>query len=360
MPTPNYPLKFKPALKEKVWGANNLEAIVGAPRKTNKIGEAWLIHESLAVENGPLKGQTLAEVVKQSPNEVLGTRGTGFVIDGVARFPLLAKFLDASEWLSIQLHPNDEDARRREGVPYGKCEFWYVLNAEPGAKIIHGLSQPVEPHEMIEAAKTGAIKSMFDYVDVSAGDVVINTHGMIHALGPGIRIYELQQSSDITYRLYDWDRPASAGRELHLEQSADIADYDPVLAHKIAPIEYDTSNGTKTKLLCACRYFAATLKRITDIDTSNTRGATPHLITALSGSGRVQTDSDSIEIAAGESVLVPATVGEYRLIASGELRVITGFVPDLEADIVKPMTAIGCTPEQIAQLGGDLARSDLR
>lgn len=360
MPTPNYPLKFKPALKEKVWGANNLEAIVGAPRSANKVGEAWLIHESLAVENGPLKGRTLAEIVKQSPNDVLGARGAGFVIDGVARFPLLAKFLDASEWLSIQLHPNDEDARRREGVPYGKCEFWYVLNAEPGSKIIHGLSQPVEPHAMIEAARTGTIKSMFDYVDVSAGDVVINTHGMIHALGPGIRIYELQQSSDITYRLYDWDRPASAGRELHLEQSADIADYAPVLAHKIAPIEYHSSNGTETRLLCACRYFAATLKHITDIDTSNTRGATPHLITALGGSGRVQTDNDSIDIAAGESVLVPATVGEYRLIARGELRVITGFVPDLEADIVKPMTAIGCTPEQIAQLGGDLARSDLR
>ncbi len=354
-----YPLKFKPALKEKVWGGDSLEPLIGATRSGRVIGEAWLIHESLPVDNGPLKGRALADLVAQEPTAMLGAHGAGFVVDGVARFPLLAKFLDAKEWLSIQLHPNDADARRREGVPYGKCEFWYVLSAEPGAQIIHGLTQPVEPFQLIEAAKDGSIKTMFDYVSVAAGDVVINTHGMIHALGPGIRIYELQQSSDITYRLYDWDRPASAGRDLHLEQSADIADYDPVLAHKIQPLEYSTSNGTETKMLSACRYFAATLKHVVDIETANTRGVSPHLLTFLDGSARVQTDDDGIDARAGESILIPATLGEYRVIASGSVRYITGFIPDLDRDVVAPMRAIGCSAEQIAQLGGDLARSDL-
>jgi mannose-6-phosphate isomerase len=212
---------------------------------------------------------------------------------------------------------------------------------------------------LIDAAKDGSIKTMFDYVGAAAGDVVINTHGMIHALGPGIRIYELQQSSDITYRLYDWDRPASAGRELHLQQSADIADYAPVLKHKIDPIEYSTSNGTETQLLCACRYFAATLKTIIDIETSNTRGASPHLLTALSGAGTVRADDFMVDIAAGESVLVPATIGQYSVAADASLRLITGFIPDLAADVIKPMRAIGCESGQIAQLGGDPSRSDL-
>ncbi len=358
--TPNYPLKFTPALKEKVWGGHSLEALVGAPRTRRLIGEAWLIHESLPIANGPLKGQTLAEVVKTFPADVLGSRGGGFVVDGVPRFPLLAKFLDANDWLSIQLHPNDEQARAREGSPYGKCEFWYVLDAAPDAKIIHGLSASSTPEALIEDAKSGAIKDKFDYVSVGAGDVVINTHGMIHALGPGIRIYELQQSSDITYRLYDWDRPASAGRELHLEQSAAVADYAPVLQHMITPLEYQTSNGTEHRVLCACQYFAATHKRIVDIETSNTHGATPHLITVLSGSGTARTEAHIADVAAGESVLIPATVGEYRLMAEGELRVIVGYIPNLRRDIVEPMRAIGYSNDQIAQLGGDLSRSDLK
>jgi mannose-6-phosphate isomerase len=354
-----YPLKFAPALKEKVWGGDALEPLVGAPKSGKSIGEAWLIHESLAVQNGPLSGRTLADLVSAHPQAMLGARGNNFVVDGVARFPLLAKFLDAREWLSIQLHPNDEQARAREGSPYGKCEFWYVLSADPDAQIIHGLTQAVEPWQLIDAAKDGSIKTMFDYVYASAGDVVINTHGMIHALGPGIRIYELQQSSDITYRLYDWDRPASAGRELHLQQSSEIADYAPVLKHKIEPIEYSTSNGTETQLLCACRYFAATLKTIVDIETANTRGASPHLLTALSGSAVVRAEDYMVDLAAGESVLIPATIGQYSITADTSVRVITGFIPDLESDVVKPMRAIGCTDEQIAQLGGDLSRSDL-
>ena len=358
-PVPDYPLRFRPELKEKVWGGHTLETLVGAPPTDRRIGEAWLIHESMPVQNGPLQGRILADLVRDFPRQMLGARGSSFVVDGVARFPLLAKILDAEDWLSVQLHPNDEQARTREGVPYGKCEFWLVLDAAPGARVIHGLTQRVSPNELIRAAHSGAVRSMFDSVEVAAGDVLINTHGMIHALGPGLRIYELQQSSDITYRLYDWDRPASDGRALHLEQSAAVADYEPVLAHTIAPIEYSNSAGTETRMLCACRFFAATLKRITDIDTSNTRGVSPHLLTVLGGTGDIICGDTHIPLRTGDSILVPAGVGEYSLIASQELRVVTGFVPSLENDVVRPLRAIGCSPAQIAQLGGDGARSDL-
>jgi mannose-6-phosphate isomerase len=359
LPNPNYPLCFRPELKEKVWGGRSLETIVGVEPTDRRIGEAWLIHESMPIQNGPLRGRTLADVVQQFPDEILGARGAGFVVNGVPRFPLLAKFLDADDWLSVQLHPNDEQARAREGAPYGKCEFWLVLAAEPGARVIHGLTQRVAPAELIRAATTGAIRDMFDTVEVAAGDVLINTHGMIHALGPGLRIYELQQSSDITYRLYDWDRPASDGRALHLEQSAAVADYEPVLAHTITPIEYATANGTETRMLCACRYFAATLKRIVDADVANTRGVSPHLITVLEGSGSINAGDERIPLRAGDSVLVPAGLGEYTLATTETLRVVVGFVPSLENDVVKPLHAIGCTQAQIEQLGGDGRRSDL-
>ena len=359
LPVPDYPLRFRPELKEKVWGGHTLETLVGAPHTDRRIGEAWLIHESMPVQNGPLQGRILADLVRDFPKQMLGARGSSFVVDGVARFPLLAKILDAEDWLSVQLHPNDEQARTREGVPYGKCEFWLVLDAAPGARVIHGLTQRVSPNELIRAAHSGAVRSMFDSVEVAAGDVLINTHGMIHALGPGLRIYELQQSSDITYRLYDWDRPASDGRALHLQQSAAVADYEPAPAHTIAPIEYSNSAGTETRMLCACRFFAATLKRITDIDTSNTRGVSPHLLTVLGGTGDIICGDTRIPLHTGDSILVPAGVGEYSLIASQDLRVVTGFVPSLENDVVRPLHAIGCSPAQIAQLGGDGARSDL-
>lgn len=356
---PDYPLCFRPELKEKVWGGRSLERMVGAAPTERSIGEAWLIHESMPVQNGPLRGRTLADLVNEFPAEILGARGAGFVVNGVPRFPLLAKFLDAEEWLSVQLHPNDEQARAREGSPYGKCEFWLVLAAEPGARVIHGLTRRVSADELVRAATTGAIRDMFDSVEVAAGDVLINTHGMIHALGPGLRVYELQQSSDVTYRLYDWDRPASDGRALHLEQSAAVADYEPVLAHTITPIEFSTAAGTETRLLCACRYFAAWLKRVVDVDTSNTRGVSPHLITVLEGSGAVAAGDERIPLHAGDSVLIPAGLGEYALSTDHILRVVTGFVPSLENDVVRPLRAIGCTPAQIEQLGGDGARSDL-
>jgi mannose-6-phosphate isomerase len=356
---PDYPLRFRPELKEKVWGGRTLAALVGAPQTERRIGEAWLIHESMPVQNGPLQGRILADLVRDFPQQMLGARGAGFVVDGVARFPLLAKILDAEDWLSVQLHPNDEQARAREGVPYGKCEFWLVLDAAPGARVIHGLTQRVSPEELVRAARNGAIREMFDTVEVSAGDVLINTHGMIHALGPGLRIYELQQSSDITYRLYDWDRPASDGRALHLDQSAAVADYEPVLAHTIAPIEFSSRSGTETRMLCACRFFAATHKRITDVETANTRGVSPHLLTMLGGRGDIVAGDMRMPLHAGDSILVPAGLGEYALIADGEMRVVTGFVPSLENDVVRPLRAIGCSNAQIVQLGGDGSRSDL-
>ncbi len=342
--------------KRKVWGGHTLEPMMGVAPTGKAIGEAWLIHESSRIANGAWAGRTLGDVTAEHPQNILGAQHATNVIDGVARFPLLAKFLDPQEWLSVQVHPDDAYARAREGQPYGKCEAWYVLRADPPAQIIHGLSQPISRQQLINAAKTGAIKTMMDYVDVQRGDVVVNMPGTIHALGAGVVIYEIQQSSDITYRLYDWDRPASAGRALHLEQSADVSDYTPYALHTTKPIALGIL-GAQRQLLCACRYFAAERLDLQQEVTEHTRGHSPHLLTMLSGSGDVQVDETTVEIVAGDSVVVPAATGSYTLKPQVGLTLIKSYVPDLAHDVVEPLRAHGVNSEAIAQLGGELRKS---
>lgn len=357
MTTP-YPLQLQPELKDKVWGGQSLEAMLGLARSGRKVGEAWLVYEDLRVANGDWAGRTLADLTQSLPEVILGTQHTASIIHGVPRFPLLAKFLDPSEWLSVQVHPDDAYARAREHMPYGKCEAWYVVRAGDGARIIHGLSQHISRERLIDAAKTGEIKSLMDYVELHKGEAVINMPGIIHALGPGLVIYEIQQSSDITYRLYDWDRPASAGRELHLEQSGDVSDYEPIDQHRIRPLTLQGDGATRT-LFAACRYFAAEKVDVRSSYRVDTLGASPHLLTALHGAGVVVANGVSAELGVAQSVAIPAQAGAYSIEPYGSLSLICSHVPDLQRDVIAPLQSAGYSNRDIAQLGGHLRRSDL-
>lgn len=356
--TTAYPLQLQPELKDKVWGGQSLEAMLGLERSGRKAGEAWLVYEDLRVVNGAWAGQTLAGLTQSFPDKLLGAQHAASIIDGVPRFPLLAKFLDPSEWLSVQVHPNDAYAREREHTPYGKCEAWYVVRAEAGARIIHGLSQSISRQRLIDAAKTGEIKGLMDFVELHTGEAVINMPGIIHALGPGLVIYEIQQSSDITYRLYDWDRPASAGRELHLEQSGDVSDTEPIDQHRIRPLTLQGNGATRT-FFAACRYFAAEKVDVRSSYHADTLGASPHLLTVLSGAGVVVANGISAELTVAQSVVVPAQAGAYSIEPHGALSLICSHVPDLQRDVIVPLQNAGYGKRDIAQLGGHLRRSDL-
>jgi mannose-6-phosphate isomerase len=353
-----YPLQLQPELKDKVWGGQSLEAMLGLERSGRKVGEAWLVYEDLRVANGAWAGRTLAGLTKDFPDLMLGAQHAASIINGVPRFPLLAKFLDPSEWLSVQVHPDDAYAREKEHMPYGKCEAWYVVRSEAGARIIHGLSQPISRERLIDAAKSGEIKGLMDYVELHLGEAVINMPGIIHALGPGLVIYEIQQSSDITYRLYDWDRPASAGRELHLEQSGDVSDYAPIDQHRIRPLTLQGNGATRT-LFAACRYFAAEKVDVRSRYSSDTLGTSPHLLTALHGAGVVVANGTAAELGVGQSVVIPAQADAYHIEPAGELSLICSFVPDLLRDVIAPLQRAGYGNRDIAQLGGHLRRSDL-
>ena len=266
-------LKFKPALKEKVWGGHKLEPILHLPPTPKKIGEAWLVWDGLGVAVGELQGRTLRELTQTYGATLLGTQSAD-----AKEFPLLIKFLDPQEFLSVQNHPDDDYAQKHEGVPYGKSEAWLVLQAEPGTKLIHGLKRAVTRDELRSAMHNNALMPLCEYVPAKAGDVFINTPGMIHALGTGIVIYEVQQSSDVTYRLYDWDRKPAPGepvRELHIDKGADVADLRPIQPHKITPVVLHEAGVTRT-VLVACRYYASETLELHAQTTQHTAGRSFH------------------------------------------------------------------------------------
>jgi mannose-6-phosphate isomerase len=307
-----------------------------------------------------LRGQRLDEVLHR-----VGRAYLGQPLDALpgGAFPLLVKFLDARENLSIQVHPDDTYARAREGWPFGKSEMWYVLGAEPGARVFHGLARDVSAEELGRVFSDGAPVDVLAQVEVHPGDVLINPPGTVHALGGGIVLYELQQSCDLTYRLYDWDRSAGNGppRELHLDKGLEVIDARALTRHKVEPVVLAEPNYERA-ILCVSRYFVA--ERLTYSSRLRIEPPRPRfeLLTVLVGRCRVRSGADEAwhPLRPGESVLLPAVHGAYEVeAAEGPSSVIRAYVPDLLADLVEPLRARGIPVEQIAQLGGDVTRSDL-
>lgn len=354
-----YPLKFKPALKEKVWGGHKLEPLLQLPQTKRKIGEAWLVWDGLAVVDGPLQGRTIRDLTHEYGEQLLGRQSKD-----AADFPLLIKFLDPQEMLSVQNHPDDAYAQKVEGVPYGKSEAWLVLQAEPGTQLIHGLKHEVTREALRAAMHHNTLMDLVAYVPAKPGDVVINTPGIIHALGTGILIYELQQSSDTTYRLYDWDRkplPGEPVRELHIDKGADVADLRPIQQHFITPISFQEAGGTRT-FFVACREYAGEKLELHTQLTQHPAGKSFHILTALQGQGAITAEGcEVVELSAGESVLVPASIASYNIDPVGPtFTVIKAYVPDLREDVIAPLLAHGVAPAQVEQLGGDKLRTQIR
>ncbi len=214
-------LTLKPRLVPRVWGGRRL-ARAFSTAADEPIGEAWMVFDENEILRGPYAGRRLREVLPELGEAFLGRRS-------VARYgyqlPLLVKFLDTAEWLSVQVHPDDAYAHRVEAHTgfHGKSEAWVVLDAEPGAQIVYGVNRPVTREELEAAARDGTILELLNFLPVQTGDVVYIPAGTIHALGPGLLVYEVQQRSDLTYRLYDYGR----GRELHLRKALEVAILTP-------------------------------------------------------------------------------------------------------------------------------------
>lgn len=297
----------------RTWGGHRLGARDGT------IGESWIVWENDKIVDGPHAGRTLADLTRELGPGLVGAEFAG------SDFPLLIKLLDTREWLSVQVHPGDEHARELEGETFvGKTEAWHVLDADPEARIIAGLRAGSDRDALERALGSGSILDLAVYHDVARADTIYVPAGLIHALGPGLLVYEVQQSSDITYRVFDWDRPASTGRALHLEQTLRVA--DPTATASVLALRRD-AEGARDELL-ASPYFV--LERIAGLGTAvtlDTGEATFHALTATEGSAAVIVGDDRAELEPYQTILVPAAVGEYRIESGGRFSLLLSRLP---------------------------------
>jgi len=305
------PFKLTPTYRDYVWGGKRLRP------QAEITAEAWVVFEEDQVLDGPYAGKTLAEVVQLEGIALLGS--SPIALTG-KRFPLLIKLLDCARWLSLQVHPNDEQASRLAGPGfYGKTEAWYVVEADPGAQLISGFRPGVTRQEIQAAVGKKAILDIVENRNVKAGDTIFIPPGTMHALGPGLLIYEVQQSSDLTYRVYDWDRPVTGTRKLHIQESMEVL--DPDCAGNILSTDPNPANGRQK--LISCKYFSLELigGRAGSVPV-DLQGESFSVVTALNGPMAVHADEWSYELAALETVLIPASCGKYLVTFSDQARAL--------------------------------------
>lgn len=309
---PLYPLTFRPQFKSMLWGGSRLTALFGEPPAPDPVGEAWVLSDvpgnESVVGNGPLAGRTLRELIADDP---AGVFGNATPADG--RFPLLLKFIDARTELSVQVHPNDAQARMLEGEgKRGKTEAWVVLESDPAtSRLYAGFRPGVTPEVFADAILTGRADECLHRFPPEPGDCLFLEAGTVHAIGANVLLFEVQQTSDITYRLYDWDRndpKTGRPRELHIEKGLACADFtrgecDPVLPE---------SDGFRERLV-DCPYF--TLHR-TKTEHPGAVGEPDRCsaVVCVKGRGRI----GDLPVTAGTTVLLPASAGTVRTTPEGE------------------------------------------
>lgn len=303
-----YPLKLNPTMHVKVWGGRNLANHLNKPLPSDEpYGESWELHDSACVANGSLRGKRLDELTLQFGSALIGEGN-----DPAEGFPLLAKFIDANAWLSIQVHPNDEQAQALEGEPRGKTEAWVVLAADEGARLVIGLQPGTSREQMSAAIRQSRLEALLAYAEVKDGDVLYIPANTVHALGPGILIYEIQQSSDTTYRLYDWGRLGLDGqpRALHVEKGVQVSNLS-----SLPQVEQPPGD-----LLIDSEYFSTWRHKLTDTRLELSTGGRFQALTCISGTLRVDSPGhDPVELTLGETGLIPAGSADFTISGSGTI-----------------------------------------
>jgi mannose-6-phosphate isomerase len=305
-----YPLQFDPILKERIWGGEKLKTVLNKPITSNITGESWELStvegDVSIVLNGALKGKSLTELIDNFPEEVLGT---AVYKKFGKQFPLLFKYLDAKTDLSIQVHPNDELAKKRHNS-FGKTEMWYIMQADEKARIIVGFKEKLNASEYVSHLENKTLLDLLEEVNVKTGDVFFLETGTVHAIGAGLVVAEIQQTSDITYRLYDFDRVDTAGnlRELHVDLALDAINYDKVETHKTYSKESNKSNE-----IVHCPYFTTNYLPLNGtINVSKTSESfTVYMCTE--GSFQLEFNQITYDYKKGDTVLIPAVMNGYRL-----------------------------------------------
>lgn len=303
-----YPLQFQPILKERIWGGTKLRDYLNKPISSEITGESWEIstveNDVSIIANGVFAGKSLNELINEFPEQVLGTK----VYDKFGKqFPLLFKYLDAREDLSIQVHPNDELAAKRHNS-FGKTEMWYVMQADEEARLIVGFKEKSSPEEYRKSLENKTIIDILDTKKVKKGDVFFLETGTVHAIGTGTVIAEIQQTSDITYRLYDFDRVDANGntRELHVDLAVDAINYNVVQAEKNYTKNENTSNE-----IANCPYFTTNFIPL-DGNVAVVNDENSFLVyMCVEGGFELNYDEKIYSYKTGDTILIPAKMKEF-------------------------------------------------
>lgn len=324
-----YPLKFSPVLKDKIWGGNKIKSVLGidfAPLPN--CGEAWVLSgvdgNQTGIINGYLAGNELNELVEVYMGDLVGDK----VYERFGNeFPILVKFIDAADYLSIQVHPDDELAARRN-IGYGKSEMWYIIDADPGAELISGFSKKVDQETYLKHLNDKSLKQILNAEKVAAGDVFYMPAGRVHALGPGIFLAEIQQTSDTTYRIYDWDRVDSEGksRELHIEEALDAIDFNVYDDYKS---QYQPKqNGTAT--LVNSLFFTTSLIQLNKALAKDYSELDSFVIyVCVGGSATIVHNGETepkVTISQGEAILLPASIDRVDIIPSSDSKLLEVYI----------------------------------
>jgi len=311
-----YPMKFKPIYKDKIWGGQKIKKVLNHDYgNMPNCGEMWLLSgvwdEQSVVENGDFAGDEINDLVETFMGDLVGES----VFDRYGeQFPILVKVIDANDWLSVQVHPDDEIAQKR-GFENGKTEMWYVMQADKDSKLVMGLNHNIDKERYINILKTNNIERYLNNIEAVEGDVFYIPAGMIHALGPGIMVAEIQQTSDVTYRIYDWDRIDVAGmkRQLHIPESVDAIDFTQVDCQKT---EYQRETQNATVPVINSPYFTTNylqlqgqmVKDYSPIDSFV-------ILLCVDGTFALQWDGGSLAVKKGECVLIPNSVKKVNIVS---------------------------------------------
>nr|WP_200956799.1 type I phosphomannose isomerase catalytic subunit [Caloramator mitchellensis] len=303
-----YPLFFEPVYKEIIWGGRKLEKYFNRNIPDGNIAESWEVscHKSgmSIIRNGELKGTTLKEVIDSYGEIILGKKYNSF--------PLLVKLIDANDKLSVQVHPDDDYAKKFENQ-FGKTEMWYVIDAKENAQLVYGLKSEISKEKFIEAINLNKVEECLNYVNVSKGDVIFIPSGTVHAIMDGLLLAEIQQSSDVTYRLYDWNRVDKEGkrRELHIDKALDVINFN--FEGNVLKPEFKSFDGYEIADAIKCPYFEVSIIKVNLSYKSNCNGSFK-VYTAVEGEGEVLYNGISYKINCGDSFLMPAELDEYEIL----------------------------------------------
>lgn len=358
-----YPVILEPVVLEKPWGRKGgASHLFPGIDPSLKIGEIWLTADngkSSLVANGYLKGSTLSKLRSLWKDALTGSRYPELWRNPL---PLLLKYIHAAEYLSVQVHPDDITAKNLEGRGPGKTESWYIMEADDESRLVMGLKKGFDPKAFQERLEANKLEDILNFTPVFPGEAYYIYPGRVHAIGPGITLFEIQQNADITYRFHDWGRVDKNGtpRELHIEKAFKSLDTTEVETGIFRGLEYKR-NECRAVILAAGRYFALERLNIAHGYEDNPDGERFEILTTISGSGRLVSKSPEpdIKISTGSTIIIPAGLGKYAVEPDAPITMLRSWLPHLRKDIVDPLLTAGYEPEQIVRLAGEKRPNDL-